>query len=221
LRKIDGATNFAVAYVTQVALGGHAIPVDAGALGALEVVGLVEEKDVRAGVVPGLERAIPKSRGLDFASQLHQLGADFFANPYDPDLHKILLQINPDARNRLPKRRRKRAEAPASPAEAEAGPEKTKPKKKRSRGKAKSTNQQPDEPGQAAPDKQGAKRQAPASSKQDPPAEDPGTPAAKKKSPADKKRSTRKKADADKAKSKARAGTKKSASEGLSRRKPR
>jgi endonuclease III len=231
LRKIDGATNFAVAYVTQVALGGHAIPVDAGVLGALEVVGLVGQEDVQAGVVPGLERAIPKSRGLEFASQLHQLGADFFRNPYDPEVHKTLLEINPDARDRLPKRRRKRTETPAQPAtqeagpmeanegaQAEAGPQTAKPKKRRSRAKAKSNNQ---EPAQAAPDKEQAESQAPAPSKEDLPAENPQIPAAQKKSAPASKRSGRKKADAGKAKSKGHAAAKKSTSEGLSRRKPR
>ncbi len=232
LRKIDGAGNFAVAYVTQVALGGHAIPVDAGVLGALEVVGLVGQEDVQAGVVPGLERAIPKSRGLDFASQLHQLGADFFLNPYDPDLHKILLEINPDARDRLPKRRRKRAGAPEEPTGpatgrkkqtkkepgAEAGEKTPKSKKKRSGDKAGSTNQ---EPAQAAPDKKGAESHAPAPNKEGPPNKDPAAPPAQEKSAAAGKRSGRKKPGAGKAKSQARAGAKKSTSEGLSRRKPR
>jgi len=228
LRKIDGATNFAVAYVTQVALGGHAIPVDAGVLGVLEVVGLVGQEDVQAGVVPGLERAIPKRRGLEFASQLHQLGADFFSNPYDPDLHKILLEIRPDARDRLPKRRRKKTVASSPPAgrgagkkdakeKAEAGPKTAKPKNKRSRGKAKSNNQ---EPSPAAPEEQKTEPPAPAPSKEDLAAENPGTPG-KKKSTGASKRSGKKKADAGKAKSGAQAGTKKSTSEGLSRRKPR
>ena len=234
LRKIDGASNFAVAYVTQVALGGHAIPVDAGVIGALEVVGLVGQEDVEAGVVPGLERAIPKSRGLEFASQLHQFGADFFLNPYHPDLHKTLLEINPDARDRLPKRRRKRPATSADPAgqgpghkgakkgaQAQADPETAKPKKKRSRSKAKSTNQEPAQGAPAKPNEQGTEPQAGPSSHQNSPAPDPGAPASKKKSPGPKKRSAKKKPDAGRPKSQAHAETRKSASEGLSRRKPR
>jgi endonuclease-3 len=234
LRKIDGAAHFAVAYVTQVALGGHAIPVDAGVLGALEVVGLVGQQDVEAGVVPGLERAIPKSRGLEFASQLHQLGADFFLNPCAPDLHKILLEINPDARDRLPKRRRKRPSTSAKPAASRAGqkqaknesraqavPKTPKSPKKRSRGKAKSNNPDSDQAAQAKTDQQGVDSQAGSSSRDNPPAKDQGAPAAKKKSPGAKKRSAKKKGDAGKRKSQAAAGAKKSTSEGLSRRKPR
>ena len=121
LKKLDGTTNFSVAYVVQSALGGHSIPVDAGVLSALCVVGLVTEEHIKAQVAPGLERAIVKSKGLEFGSQLHQFGADFIANPYSPVLHGILLEIDPDAGERLPKRRaRKRAESAAGHAEQTA-----------------------------------------------------------------------------------------------------
>jgi hypothetical protein len=128
LKKIDGTTPFAIAYVTQATLGGHAIPVDRGLLGALAVLRLVTEDDMAAGVVPGLERAIPKNKGVEFGSLAHQLGADFLANPYSPGLHKILLEITSDAKDRLPKRPSKAARtsqdqstapSPARPAEAE------------------------------------------------------------------------------------------------------
>jgi endonuclease-3 len=111
LGKIDGTTGFSVAYVVQSSLGGHSIPVDTGTLRALYAVDLVTEEDGRAGVVPGLERAIPKNKGIEFGSLLHQLGADFIANPYTPAVRDILLEINPDVKDRLPKRRtRKEAE---------------------------------------------------------------------------------------------------------------
>lgn len=114
LRKIDGTTNFSIAYVVQSALGGHAIPVDFGVLRALYIVDLVTQEDVKQGVVPGMERAMAKSKGIEFGSLLHQLGADVTANPYMPALRETLLQINPDAGERLPKRRtKKQAEAAA------------------------------------------------------------------------------------------------------------
>jgi endonuclease-3 len=220
LRKLDGTTHFSVAYLVQVALGGHAIPVDAGALGALSVLGLVTEEDLEAGVVPGLERAIAKSKGLEFASQLHQLGADFIASPYAPALHEILLEVTPEARGRLPKRRaRKRSGLPADPAPPdEAGKEAGK-----QTGKAGAAGSEP----VAAPKKKraGAKRK----SAQDKAAEakkkasnDPPPPAAKRKPPAAKKApSAKKKADPGKARLEAGAEGKRSASAGLSRRKPR
>jgi endonuclease III len=120
LEKLDGTTRFSTAYTVQAALGGHSIPIDAGTMAALRVLDLVTDKDVEAGVVPGLERAVAKSKGAEFASLLHELGADYAANPYSPKLREILLQINPDCAARLPKRRANRAAPkPAEPPPAE------------------------------------------------------------------------------------------------------
>lgn len=113
LQRFDGTTPFSVSFAIQNSLGGHAIPVDRGALGALAVLDLVTERDMKAGVVPGLERAIAKNKGVEFASLLHQLSADFAANPYSPSLHKILLQANPSAKSRLPRRPTKKQIADA------------------------------------------------------------------------------------------------------------
>lgn len=116
LGKIDGATPFCVAYVVQSTLGGHSIPVDSGTMEVLKIMDLVSEEDAASGTVPGLERAIPKSKGTEFGSLLHQLGADFTANPYSPAVHEILLAVNPEARERLPKRRAPKKALPAAPA---------------------------------------------------------------------------------------------------------
>lgn len=105
IEKIEGATKFSTAYVVQSALGGHSIPIDSATLGALRQVDLATDEDVAAGVVPGLERAIPKNSGIEFGSLLHQLGADFAASPYSPAFHAILLEIEPKAKDRLPSRR--------------------------------------------------------------------------------------------------------------------
>ena len=115
LQKIDGASKFARSYVIQAALGGHAIPLDAGALAALRVLNLASDKEVAAGEVTGLERAVAKNKGVEFGSLLHQLSADFVANPYLPALHKTLLAINPDIEAQLPKRRAKKVEPEAPP----------------------------------------------------------------------------------------------------------
>ncbi len=105
LEKMDGTDRFVVAYVVQMGLGGHAIPLDAGTLGALHVVDYATEEDVATGVVPGLERAVPKAKGVEFGSLLHQLGADFAANPYSPKMRTLLLEVNPECKSRLPSRR--------------------------------------------------------------------------------------------------------------------
>ncbi len=109
LEKLDGTTRFTVAYVVQAALGGHAIPIDAGTIAALRVLDLVTDKDAAAGVVPGLERAMAKSKGVEFGSMLHELGAEFSANPYSAAVREILLGIEPQCQGRLPKRRADRA----------------------------------------------------------------------------------------------------------------
>ena len=114
-----------MAYVVQAALGGHSIPIDAGTMAVLRVLDLVTDKDVAAGVVPGLERAVAKSKGVEFGSLLHELGADYSANPYSPPVREILLQIDPECESRLPKRRADRSAAEAAePAEPAKEPDK-------------------------------------------------------------------------------------------------
>ena len=132
LQKLDGATPFVVAYTVQTAIGGHSIPVDRGTLGALFVLGVINESETTNGSVPGMERAIPKSKGQEFGSLLHQLGADFTANPFSQPLRDFLLTISPDAKDRFPKRVVKKAPAPAAPVVAEP-PDRQKPGKQKDR----------------------------------------------------------------------------------------
>jgi endonuclease III len=105
LEGLDGVSRFAAAYVVQAALGGHSIPIDTGTMSVLRLLDLVTDKDAQSGEVPGLERAIAKSKGVEFGSLLHQFGADFSANPYSPAIRGILLEIDPGVQSRLPKRR--------------------------------------------------------------------------------------------------------------------
>lgn len=110
LQSLDGSTPFAVSYVVQSSLGGHAIPIDSGAANALHVMGIISKQEVGEKNVQGMERAIAKNKGVEFGSLLHHLSADFVANPYSTNLHKILLEIAPTAKDNLPKRTRKKAE---------------------------------------------------------------------------------------------------------------
>ncbi|MGE0609990.1 MAG: hypothetical protein AB7O62_23065 [Pirellulales bacterium] len=111
-----GLSPFVIACITQWSLGGHSIPLDKGALWALEVLGLVNEAQSKEGTVPGLERAIPKNKGVEFGGLLHQLSAEIIASPYSPNLHKLLLDISPEAKARLPRRPTKKEEAEAAAA---------------------------------------------------------------------------------------------------------
>jgi len=133
LEKIDGTTKFSIAYVTQAALGGHAIPLDAGTLAALALVNLATEAEVASGCIAGLERFIPKNVGLEFASLVHQLGADYVATPFSRKLHEIFLEIDPSAADRLPSRRLQKPEPAAATAEsvAQAPAEKPPPAKRK------------------------------------------------------------------------------------------
>ena len=65
---------------------------------------MISQAESASGNVPGMERAIPKSKGQEFGSLLHQLGAEFAANPFSPQLRDLLLSIAPDAKDRMPKR---------------------------------------------------------------------------------------------------------------------
>jgi endonuclease-3 len=92
LLNVYGTTNFAVAVVTQVCLGGHAIAVDDN---SLKVLGLIcgEAPDQAAS---GLERAIPKNKGPEFFSLLHQMAAEYAADSQSPTAVKALIEIQPD-----------------------------------------------------------------------------------------------------------------------------
>ena len=104
LESYKGTTQFTIAYVTQMNLGGHAIPLGKGGIDIMYIVGAIDEKEAAAGNVPGLERAIPKAKGLEFSSLLHQLAAELTASPFSQKVRNILLEMNPDCKPRLPKR---------------------------------------------------------------------------------------------------------------------
>ncbi|MHB8903252.1 MAG: hypothetical protein ACYC6Y_31205 [Thermoguttaceae bacterium] len=179
LRKTRGSSPFTVSYVVQAALGGHSVPIDSAAMAVMEILDLVKEKDVSEGCVPGLERAIPKNKGVEFGALLHQFAVDFAATPHKPELRKLLLEIDADAGSRLPKRRPKQSRtadvdepepqkeaevkptAPKSPAKEEPAPEPKKPSRPRAAAS------------KAAPDKKAAPPKKPAKSK---PAPKPSTP---------------------------------------------
>ena len=76
LEKLAGMTKFVLGYMTQHALGGHAIPVSNSILQVLLATEIVSPAEAEKGQVPGLERTIPKTKGIAFASCLHQLAVD-------------------------------------------------------------------------------------------------------------------------------------------------
>jgi hypothetical protein len=105
LEEFRGVTPFGLAYAGQHGLGGHNIAANQGVFEALVSVGVITESEARSGRIPGMERAIPKTKGLEFASLIHQLGVDFLSAPHSTKLKTILQDINPDAV--LPKKGKK------------------------------------------------------------------------------------------------------------------
>lgn len=130
LEKYNGSTPFVVAYVTQQALGGHSIPINEGLLESLRIVGVVTDAEAAKKVVPGLERAVPKSKGAEVGSMMHQLGVEMHRSPYGPTIRKLLLEIDPSCKDRLPKRQTKAEEAPPAPPTPPPAPAKTPEAKK-------------------------------------------------------------------------------------------
>jgi hypothetical protein len=110
LEGFKGITPFAIGYVVQAGLSGHAIAIDAGLLGVMRVLGAISEAEAAKGNIPGMERAIPKTKGAEFASLVHQLAADYHASPHSPRIRPILLEIDPESKTRLPKRKRQKTE---------------------------------------------------------------------------------------------------------------
>ncbi len=213
LREMDGTTRFTVSYVVQSALGGHSIPVDAGAIRVFHILDLISDANVEKGEVPGLERAIAKSKGLEFGSLLHQLAADLVSNPYSPAVREILLQIDPKIRPRLPKRRTRKQKEEAEKAEAEK-----KKAAKRERAKARQALEAKKKPETGGDQSKTGKRKAGGGRPKETPPKTAGSgktskPAATKKNPAGKKEAAQQTSK--------KSAKKKSAASGLSKKKPR
>ncbi len=153
LERFDGTTRFTVAYITQVALGGHAIPVNDGLMLAFQTLGLITESEASKGLTPGLERAIPKNKGYEAFTILHQLGVLIGRNPYAPAARKLLLEIDPDCKDNLPKR-------PKPPPEPVPEPPPKKPAKAGPGGAAKKLTKKPPPAQKPAAPKKAVKKSA-------------------------------------------------------------
>ncbi len=210
LQKINGATSFAVQYVVQHALGGHSIPISQGILEVLHVLGIVSDAEAKAGRVPGLERAIPKNKGPEMASLIHQLGTDFRRSPFSTKVRDTILKIEPEARQRLPKRTKKKTDAATAKTGSKSSA-RTATKSTGSRTKKTASSSEKSETGKKSSASSRTTKKAPAKNK--------------KKSPAAKKgagrSSTAKKSTTKSASKSASKSTSKSASKSLARRKPR
>lgn len=77
LSRYQAATDFAVAWVVQQSLGGHAVPLDGPSLRALCRLGLIEEEssDLEA-TRAGIEHLVPKAKAAQFCDILSALALE-------------------------------------------------------------------------------------------------------------------------------------------------
>ena len=121
LEKLAGMTKFVLGYMTQNALGGHAIPVSNSIMQILLATEIVSPAEAQKGQAPGLERTIPKTKGSAFASCLHQLAADYAITPEDKQTQAIMKEAGAIEIKKA---------APAKPSPAKPSPAKPSPVKK-------------------------------------------------------------------------------------------
>ena len=62
--KFKGVSPFVVSYAAQNGLGGHSIPLDRSMMLLFYTLGIISEDEATKGRVPGLERTIPKAKGV-------------------------------------------------------------------------------------------------------------------------------------------------------------
>src|SRR5206468_2809523 len=74
LSRYGAANEYAVSWVVQKSLGGHAIPLDAAALRVLRRLGILEEGLDAEAQRTSLEHQISKLKGADFVDLISVLG---------------------------------------------------------------------------------------------------------------------------------------------------
>lgn len=161
--KLPSMTPFVLSYIIQHGLGGHSIPIDYSAMVIMLVSGIASQNEASEGRVPGLERAIPKSKGIEFASLLHQPAVALLVDPADESARKLIDTVSKGssadldewlvnkkaAKVRVAKRKAEEREIAKAEAEAEAASEAVvavpagKKKPIRSAAKATSTTNKP------------------------------------------------------------------------------
>lgn len=101
-----GVSSFILNYVSQHALGGHAIPADTMTLDCLVQAEMITEAEAEKKSLPGIERAITKTKGSEFASLLHQFAVEFHQNAKSPSALSVFkdLGVTPKAKPKMPEK---------------------------------------------------------------------------------------------------------------------
>jgi endonuclease III len=94
LQRYQAANDYAVAWVVQHSLGGHAIPLDSASLRVLRRLGLLEnDQDDLEALRASLEHQIPKSRGSQFSDLISTL-ADEVCLEDEPNCQACQIQAH-------------------------------------------------------------------------------------------------------------------------------
>ena len=208
METFTGVSAFTIAYTAQNGLGGHSIPIDQSFMNLMYAIGAISEKELKNRKITGLERTIPKAKGIEFSVLVHQLAVAFTSAPFSSNVRNIILKVSSDAKDRFPKRGAKKKPVAEVVEEKPEKPEKpaAKPTKKVAKSPAKPAKKTK----AAVKKKAAAKKSKPAAKK--------AKPKAKPKAKA--KAKTKAKAPAKKAKASRKKGSK-SSSKKLSKKKPR
>ncbi|MGI9472792.1 MAG: hypothetical protein ACR2NZ_14735 [Rubripirellula sp.] len=99
--KMPGMTPFVLSYTVQHGLGGHSIPVDYSAMVIMLATEIATQPEAMAGKVPGLERAIPKSKGIEFSGLLHQAAVALNKSTKDKTARTMLDAVSKGSSKRL------------------------------------------------------------------------------------------------------------------------
>lgn len=157
LEKFSGMSKFVLGYTTQHAFGGHAIPISQSIMNVLLATEIVTPVEAEKWQVPGLERTIPKSKGLEFASCLHQLAVDCKAQPNSKSLKGVLREAGaPEPKKAPPPKPPKKEEPKKATKEPAAKESAAKPTK----ASAKPTKKAPPPPAKKAATKKVSKATA-------------------------------------------------------------
>ncbi len=99
--KMPGMTPFVLSYTVQHGLGGHSIPIDYSAMVIMLATEIATQPEAMAGKVPGLERAIPKNKGIEFSGLLHQAAVALNKSSKDKTARALLEAVNKGSGKRL------------------------------------------------------------------------------------------------------------------------
>lgn len=112
LEAWKGISPFILNYVSQHALGGHSVPAGTLTLDALVMCDIISPAEAEKKSVPGVERAIPKNKGVEFASLLHQFALELHLHHKAAAPSAVLkeLGVTYKAKEKLPEKK-----APAAP----------------------------------------------------------------------------------------------------------